>query len=315
MAKVWFLGEAVIDFVPVEVGSQSAYSPKCGGSPMNAAVACARQGAETGFLGGLSTDFFGDQLAAFLQARDVDISRAERRDDPTTLAFVELDGATPRYAFFNRESVTQRMSPDPGAFDHGPADILHIGSISLIENPGADNIKAFVAHRARDMLVSFDPNARPGMTSDVRDWRARVEALLRLSNVVKISDEDLDFLSPGESVDAFAARALANGTDLIVYTAGAEGATLYAPDGPVQRPAIAAELVDTVGAGDTVTGTFLANLVELGCSTSSDLRALSPETLGGLLTRALTAAALNCERSGCNPPTRDETLAAIADRA
>lgn len=309
MGKLWILGEALIDFVPTEAEGEHMFAPRCGGSPYNAAIAAARQGADTSFLGALSNDFFGEMLTAKLKEDGVDVTDAEKSAHPTTLAFVDFQGDEPRYAFFNRQSSTQLMAPDPALISPASADILHVGSISLIDNPGANNIRDFVTTMSSDMLVSVDPNARPSMTEDPDDWRQRIFSILNVANIAKLSDEDLEYLSPAASPDDFAARLLADGLGLVVITQGKDGVLGYTKNGKVHVPARLGELVDTVGAGDTVMGTLLASLQETDAATSLD--ELDTGALAEILTRCMVAACLNCAQSGCNPPTRAETFAKI----
>jgi len=313
VAKIWFLGEALIDFVPVGVEGETAYSPRCGGSPYNATIAAARQGADVGFLGAISTDIFGGRLADRLRGEGVDISRAERPDNPTTLAFVELDGAEPRYAFFNRMSATQLMAPDPTGFSPAKGDILHVGSISLIDTPGAENIRRFAKAMAGRVPVSVDPNARPGMTHDPDDWRRRLGDILSHACIVKLSGEDLAFLAPGTEAETFARSLIDSGAGLVVLTEGERGARAFTPSLSISVSALMGRMVDTVGAGDTVTGTILAALVGRGSTTREAVVALDEGDLRSLLERAMLAAFLNCERSGCDPPTKAE-IDSAADR-
>lgn len=313
MSKVWCMGEALIDFVPARtIEGDMSFAPRCGGSPYNAAIAAVRQGANVGFLGGLSRDMFGDQLVQYLQAEGIDVSQAERSEHSTTMAFVDLDGAEPRYAFFNRQSATQLFAPDPDQFECGAGDILHVGSISLIDNPGANNIRAFVEAVAPKMLVSIDPNARPSMTDDIEDWRERQRALLSVASIVKLSEEDLDFLTPGTRVETFVQDQFNAGVGLVVITRAEQGSWAFTPSGKAQSDIVPGPLVDNVGAGDTVTGTILSSLSANGLNRRDQIAALDSEQLEPILKRAMLAAALNCARSGCNPPSNADIDAALA---
>lgn len=304
MTKLWFLGEALIDFVPAQSTAGSAFAPRCGGSPYNAAKAAAQAGAEVGFLGAISSDIFGDKLAADLAAHGVDISRAPRVADATTLAFVDLESGEPRYAFFNALTATSRMAPDASTFAGAPGDVVHVGSISLIDQPGADNIAKFAEEVAGRATLAIDPNARPGMIEDAREWRARIGRLADLAGIVKMSSEDLSFLAPGMSASDFAAAQIARGTGLVVVTRGADGAEAFTARGRVSRSGHRVTVADAVGAGDTVTGFLLAGLAERQLTGRDALAALDSESLAPVLELALAAAALNCTETGCAPPDR-----------
>lgn len=306
MAKLWLLGEALIDFVPTASDGGEAFAPHFGGSPFNAAKAAALAGAEVGFLGAISTDMFGDRLLADLNAHGLDTVHTPRSDHASTLAFVELHDGNARYAFFNASSATSEMNPDPADFPGEPGDILGLGSISLIDAPGAGNITRYAAAVAERATLSIDPNARPGMTPNPEEWRSRIRELADLCGVVKISDEDLEFLSPGTAPSDFAAAQIARGTGLVTVTHGAEGAEAFTASTHVFRAPPKVEVADTVGAGDTITGFLLAGLAGEGLTTKDALNALPDETVGELLERAMFAAALTCTRVGCRPPTAAE---------
>ncbi|MEM9344629.1 MAG: carbohydrate kinase [Pseudomonadota bacterium] len=306
MAKLWFLGEALIDFVPMESGSVPAFASHCGGSPFNSAKAARLAGADVGFLGPISTDFFGDRLYSDLVAHGIDTGSTPRPDAPSTLAFVELQDGQARYAFFNTGSAITQLAPTLGEFPGQPGDILGLGSVSLVAAPGADNIARYAASVADRATIALDPNARPGVTPDPEDWRARVRSLADLAGVVKISDEDLEFLVPGTSATDFATAQLARGTSLVVVTRGAEGAEAFTPGTHLLRTPPKVDVADTVGAGDTITGFLLNGLSERGVTDRGALRMLAEETVADVLETAMTAAAITCTRVGCVPPTAQE---------
>jgi fructokinase len=316
MPKLWFLGEALIDFVPVPAPDGGpAYAPRCGGSPYNAAKAAALAGAEVGFLGALSTDLFGEMLAADLARHGIDTRAAPRLPAPTTLAFVDLQSGEPRYAFFNEGTATRRVAPDPAAFAPRPGDVVDFGSISLIDLPGADAIAAFAEAVAGRALVAIDPNARPGMTPDLPAWRRRIGRILAVADIVRLSVEDLVVLAPGESPAAFAAAQIARGARLVVVTHGAEGAEAWTAAAHVRVPGHRVEVADTVGAGDTLMGTLLAHLASGGHTHGGSLALLPEDALAAALRHAVAAAALNCMASGCAPPTPDAVAAFLTARA
>lgn len=315
MGTVWFMGEALIDFVPTTSPAGDAFAPRAGGSPFNAAKAAAQAGAKSGFLGAVSTDLFGERLIDDLKAYGVDTSNTPRTDDPCTLAFVELNDGVARYAFFNALSATALMDPDPKAFVPGQGDVLSFGSISLIDNPGADNITAFALAHADTTMIALDPNARPSMTPDVEDWRGRIEAIAAKAGVIRLSDEDLEFLAPGQLPADFAAEKLGEAAGLVVVTLGEKGALGFCADGMVEVEGQPAAIVDSVGAGDTLMGGMMAELMLRDLTTSAALTGLSCEALGEILRYGVTAAAMNCEQSGCAPPPRAEVLQRLASEA
>ena len=309
MTKVWILGEALIDFVPMTANGETVFAARNGGSPYNAAKAAARQGADVAFLGALSTDLFGDRLAEELAGEGIDTAMTPRLPNPTTLAFVELEAGEPRYAFFNAATATRMTDPQA---DLGEGNFLHVGSISLIDQPGADNIADFALRNAGRVVLSVDPNARPVMTPDVDDWRRRLLKLIDVAGIVKLSDEDLEFLVPGASAEEFADGLIGKGAALVVATTGEGGAFAKSAAAHVEVPGRRVRVVDAVGAGDTVTGTILAHLARHQLSSKDRIAALDAETLREILELATASAALNCTRSGCNPPTLEEAQAFVA---
>jgi fructokinase len=280
MPKLWFLGEALIDFVPVPAPDGGpAYAPRCGGSPFNAAKAAARAGAEVGFLGALSTDLFGEMLSADLALHGIDTHGAPRLPAPTTLAFVDLQRGEPRYAFFNEGTATRLVAPDAGSFAPGPGDVVDFGSISLIDLPGADAIADFAEAVAGRAAIAIDPNARPGMTPDLAAWRRRIGRILAVADIVRLSVEDLAVLSPGTAPTDFAAARISDGAGLVVVTHGADGAEAWTAAAHVHVPGHRVDVVDTVGAGDTLMGTLLAQLASGGHTGREALRHLPGEAL------------------------------------
>jgi len=303
---IWVLGEALVDFVPCEIDGRMAYLPQPGGSPLNAAKAAALAGAQVAFVGGISSDFFGDMLVSDLQRSGVDTRGAPRSNAPSTLAFVTLEGGHPRYAFFNNLTSTALVEPEPRAAALRRGDILSVGSISLIDRPGAENIAAEALAVAEGALLAFDPNVRAGMVKDGPDWTGRMERLFARAGLIKLSTEDLVVLRPGMAAAEFASLQIARGAGLVVVTDGASGAQAFGPNGTVALPAPQITLVDTVGAGDTLMGTLLADLCRRGASAPDALAGLSQEALRQILQRAIVAASINCTAAGCHPPTRAE---------
>ena len=315
MGRLFFCGEALIDFVPVTaVDGRTLFDAKPGGSPFNAAKAAALAGGEVAFVGAVSTDFFGDMLIGDLAAAGVDCAAAARLDAPTTLAFVDLSGADPRYAFFNTGSATVRMAPEAAALAAGPGDILNVGSIALIEPPGADRITEFALAVAERALLCIDPNARPEMIADHAAWARRIERLMAAAAIIRLSTEDIAAIAPGQGPNDFAAARLAAGAALVIVTDGAAGATAHTPAGRAHRPAPAVTLADAVGAGDVLNGAILARLSALNLTGRDDLAGMDSAALDDLLAHGVTAAAINCTRSGCAPPTGAEIAAARARR-
>ena len=301
-------GEALIDMLPRKTeDGEAGFAPYPGGSVFNTAVAAARLGVKTGFFSGLSTDLFGERLTAVLTAAGVDYGLAARSDRPTTLAFVTLTDGQARYAFYD-ENTAGRMLSEADLPDL-PEEVTAVffGGISLAVEPCAEAYATLAARAAPDRLVMLDPNIRPGFIADEARFRARMDRMLAVADIVKISDEDLEWLMGEGALADRAAEMLAKGPALILVTEGAEGVTAYGAGDPLRVPAETVEVADTVGAGDTFNAGVLAGLADAGMMEKAAVRAgLPPEVLQAALSLGVRAAAVTVSRAGANPPHRED---------
>lgn len=300
-------GEMLIDFIPTETKAGGlAYRPAVGGSPGNVALTLARLDVPAGFVGGLSTDFFGEQIAAMLTESGVSTAYVSRLDRPTMLAFVNLDGEEPRYAFYDAESSARnwRLAAMPAVGDD--VSTLHFGSLSLIRHPAAVEFADLMRREASRRVISFDPNIRASLVEDQRDYRSRLEEFFHGAHVIKLSEADLDWIAPAVPFEGLAQSWLGAQARIVVLTRGAEGATIYGRTGRVSLPAFPVDVADTVGAGDATMGGLLAALHDRGLLAPGRLDSLTEVTLAELLTFALAVAAVTCSRIGADPPRRAE---------
>jgi fructokinase len=299
-------GEALIDMLPrTSTAGEPAFSPYSGGAVFNTAIALGRLGAPAGFLSGLSTDLFGQQLMADLAASNVDTSLAVRSDRHTTLAFVKLTDGKAEYAFFD-EGTAGRMLAEADLPDI-PASVtaLHFGAISLIPEPCGSAYESLMRRVAGGPIVSFDPNIRPNFIPDRERHLARMRRMLGMSDIVKVSDEDLAWFGEGD-FNTVAPRWLSEGPKLVVMTRGGEGAVALAACGRVEVPAIRVTVADTVGAGDTFNAGLLDSLNRKGLLTREGLMRLTAAELADALAWAVRAAAVTVSRPGANPPWAHE---------
>lgn len=292
-------GEALIDMLPRQsTQGEPAFAPYAGGAVFNTAIALGRLGAPAGWFGGMSNDLFGQILADTLTASRVDYSRAARSDRPTTLAFVTLTDGQARYAFYDENTAGRMLSPDDLPALDG-VDALFFGGISLVADPAADAYAALCA-RAGDLPVMIDPNIRPGFITDEAAYRARLTAMLARADLVKISDEDMDWL--GTTPDTLRE----NGSAVVLVTRGAEGVDLHGGFGMASVPANKVAVVDTVGAGDTFNAGFLAGLHRAGLLSRDAIRGADASALEPAVTLGVRAAAVTVSRAGANPPWDSE---------
>jgi fructokinase len=293
-------GEALIDMLPRKTAAdEAAFAPYPGGSVFNTAVALGRLGAPVGWFGGLSDDLFGAMLAKALAASNVDAGLAARSQRPTTLAFVTLADGQARYAFYDENTAGRMLSEcDLPSLDEDIA-ALFFGGISLMVEPAADAFAALCTQTG-DRPVMVDPNIRPGFIADPDRYRDRLSAMLGRADIVKMSDEDADWLgmTPETLIGA--------GTALVVLTRGADGVTAFHGAARIEVPARRAEVVDTVGAGDTFNAGLLAGLWKNGLLSRGALRGVTPEALRPALELGVAAAAVTVSRAGANPPWASE---------
>lgn len=300
-------GEALIDFVPQE-GDELAYAPCTGGSPYNMAIAVSRLGAKAGFLGKISSDFFGNILFDRLLAEGVNTSLIRRSDRPTTLAFVGIErGREPRYAFYTNDSADRNLleTDVPESFSD-EVECLEFGSISLLLEPGARTIKNLIRREAGRRVISYDPNIRSMMVNDVEAFRKEVEELAALATIVKVSSADLQWLYPGRDREDSACVWLTGGARIVVVTRGKDGAVILTPDFRVESGEYPVEVIDTVGAGDSFHGALLVRLSQLGRLSVRCVENLTRTEALDALKFAIKASSLNCARKGADPPTMDD---------
>jgi fructokinase len=301
-------GEALVDLVPLSEGDEPTYVARAGGSSFNVAMGLGRLGVPVGFLGRVSSDPFGQMLRRRLLADGVDCRFMLQGDEPSMLAIVHLEpGAEPVYTFHGEGTADRLLR-----VEDVPADLprevaaLHLGSISMVREPGASAFEAILRRDHGRRVISLDPNVRPSLVGERSAYVARLEGWVSLADVVKVSRADLAWLYPETDPEAAAATWLARGPGLVVVTRGHDGSVgLTARD----RVAVAGTPVvvsDTVGAGDSFTSGFLAWLLVGGWLERARIREIPADALRDCLTFADRAAAITCTRAGAQPPTRAE---------
>ena len=298
-------GEALIDMLPrTSEQGEAAFAPHAGGAVFNTGVALGRLGVPTGFVCGLSTDMFGDQLLAVLEEAGVDLTHAPRLDLPTTLAFVQLIDGQARYAFFDENTALRGLRHDHVA--KAKAEAFIFGCISLIGDGCGEVYEALATREAAHSVIMLDPNIRAGFIKDDGPYRARLDRMIALSDIVKVSDEDLHWLAGDGDQATLAADILAKGPSLVCVTEGAKGVTGYHAGGAVFVPAAKAEVVDTVGAGDTFNAGLLAQLHNAGLLTKAAIAGLSEDQITDALALGAKCAGIVVSRAGANAPWAHE---------
>lgn len=300
--RVVIAGEALIDLI---IGRDASVTPAAGGGQYNAARAVARLGGNVQFLGRMSDDWFGRLLRGKLEADGVGLDLVVDTTDPTTLVLAEIDAAGVAHYHWYVEQTTvpgllladARRSLDPAP------DALHVGTLGLALEPIADSLAAIVAEVPDETFVMVDPNCRPTATPDYDRYRARMQRMLSRADVVKGSDEDFAYLALAETPAASARLLLDQGVGAVLVTQGGEPARGFCAGGDFAVPVPKVTVVDTVGAGDTFGGAFLAMWLERGFGRQELADAA---LLEDAVAFAVRAAAINCTRAGAEPPTRAE---------
>ncbi|MFH8980413.1 carbohydrate kinase family protein [Streptomyces varsoviensis] len=304
-------GEALIDLVPggsaPANGALPALLPQRGGGPYNTAVALGRLGSPTAFCSRVSTDAFGEALLTELRAAGVDVAPVQRGPEPTTLAVASIgaDGSA-GYGFYV-EGTADRLFELPAALPEGTR-ALSLGTCSLVLEPGASAYEALLRREAaRGVCTALDPNIRAGLIPDAAAYRARFRSWLPHVTLLKLSVEDAEWLADGTDLDAALADWLAAGPAAAVLTRGGDGLSVRTRDGAEHTvPGERVDVVDTIGAGDTVNAALLHRLAEHKALSPAEIASLDAGQWRDILGFAARAAAITCSRAGAQPPYASE---------
>ena len=276
--------------------------PVVGGGPANTAKALARLGHDVHFIDGISNDAYGVSARAELLRDGVNLDLALASDKPTCTATVTLDtagGASYEFLIDGTATFDFASSWLPDPYRYQP-QVLHIGTLVTMIEPGASALYDWAMQVAELAPIVFDPNIRPSVQPDRDLYEAAVEKWAALSAVIKVSDDDLAWLFPGQAIEDVANRWINDGAFLVVVTRGADGLVGYTADGCIEVPGVKVDVVDTVGAGDTVGAIVVEAMLAHG------LVELRGDRLRSVLTRAAAAAAITCSRKGAQPPYKHE---------
>lgn len=306
------VGETVVDLF--DPGDGSACLARPGGSPLNVSIGLARLGNPTAFVGRLSRDPLGTVLLRHLERSGVDTAHLVRAAESSTMALVELTDGQARYEFSVEGTADFQWSPGEVAVLPAGAGAVHFGSLASWLPPGDEVVNERMARlRATgSVLISYDPNARPALQGEAAAARAKVRRSAALAHVIKASVEDIGWLYGTDDPAPVVSDWLGQGAGLVVITDGGNGASAWVPGlPPVTRPAVPAQVADTVGAGDAFMSGLLDALARRGLATPRALaRLATPRTLAALLAAiiddAALVAAITCGRVGADPPTRAE---------
>ncbi|MFB7995370.1 carbohydrate kinase [Streptomyces sp. NPDC056002] len=299
-------GEALIDLVPRggaadDGGDLPALAPRLGGGPFNTAVAVGRLGSPVAFCSRVSRDAFGEALLGGLARAGVDVSYVQRGDEPTTLAVASIaaDGSA-GYSFYV-EGTADRLFSVPDRLPPGTRAVS-FGTCSLVLEPGASAYEELMrSASAQGVFTALDPNIRAGLIPDPDAYRARFKNWLPSTGLLKLSEEDAQWLggTPREW--------LASGPAAVVITRGGDGLTVFTRGGArYDVPGERVDVVDTIGAGDTVNAALLHGLAAWDALSVEAVAGLAEDAWHRLLRFAARAAAVTCSRAGAEPPYASE---------
>jgi fructokinase len=294
--SIWVCGEVLIDVLPT--------GPVVGGGPANTAKALARLGHDVDFIDGISSDAFGVMARKELERDGVGLALSLSSDKPTCTATVTLDAhGSASYEFLIDETATFDFAhswlPDP---ERLKPSVLHIGTLVTIVEPATTVLYEWAVKTAEFAPIVFDPNVRTSVVGDHTAYRAAVEKWVEISSVIKLSDDDISWLYPDESMDEVAQRWIANGASLVVVTRGAKGIIGYTEHGFEEVDGAKVSVVDTVGAGDTVGAILVEGIV------THSVDGLQGQVLNAVLHRAAIAAGITVSRAGAQPPRLHELI-------
>lgn len=299
-------GEALYDFFPsAETETGFTFDARIGGSPFNVAVGLCRLGCDAALFTGLSSDPLGRRLEQALKDEGVDTAYLVTKRNPTTLTLVGLDsGGVPHYSFYGDDAADGSIGETDLPMLPRSVDALHFGSYSLVVEPTGSSLLRFARHHHDKKLISLDPNVRLNVEPDVDRWRRRVEAFAKIADLIKVSEEDLESLFPGESVENAIHRWDSCRTRLIVVTRGSDGALVSLRGEMFETAGHAVAVADTVGAGDSFQAGLLCGLDEHGKASKSRFCEISLDECRKIIDFATAAAAMTCMRRGADLPRR-----------
>jgi fructokinase len=311
MPTIAVVGEVVADAVlpPDGIIDGAAHlTVHPGGGPANFAVALARLGTTARFAGRLSTGALGTLCRAKLEASNVDLSASEAAAEPATLAIARLDGSgAASYEFYTHGTADWAWTDESlaplvdGPFpSHERPLAIHTGTLALALQPSGRVIENLLARARSQLTTSVDPNLRT-LLVPVETYRAVIDRWARLSDIIRLSEDDLQQLWPHRSPEQAAAHLHSLGVALVVVSLGAGGAFASLRGEQVRVPIAPTQLVDTVGAGDSFHGGMMHHLAVAG-ALGGRLDALDLAGLTRALEFASRVSAINCSRAGANPP-------------
>lgn len=301
--KLCGIGEALIDFIPEVKGQRlkdvPSFTRVAGGAPANVVGAVTKLGIPSKFLTKLGDDPFGDYIVEVLEQAGIDTSQIKRDEEAeTALAFVSLASDGNRdFKFYRKNSADLRYSVydiEPDVLDD--CGMIHFCSVDLVKSPMKDAHKKLIdMANGKDVFVSFDPNLRFSLWDDLQELKETVNEFLPFADIIKISDEELEFITGHTDIKEAVSDLLNGRTKYVIYTKGKDGAEIYTKNGMTEALGYTIDVRDTTGAGDSFIGAFLYQLLR---DDVTDLEAVDFDTLRSYLDFANAYAAYTTTKEG-----------------
>ncbi len=306
---IGFLGEALIDLISGNDSNEPLFHYYCGGCALNAATAAARLNSEVTYIGKLSKDLFGQHMKTYFEKNNVKLipSLCEVEQN-SMIGFAKIDDSgAASYVFYTEGTTLSSLESDEllQAIDSIESlDYLHVGSVSVALEKSGNTILKTLKECKNLPFVFFDPNVRPTVIENFETYRERVLSIAAMSTMIKLSDEDLELLFPDVTQSEALSTLFTGATQHILLTMGKDGLRWLSRDNlDITVPAIDNPIVDTVGAGDTVSGATLTYLSEHSIKSSTKI---DEKCAKDIMEFAVRCAAVTTSRKGANPPRRDE---------
>ena len=297
--SIWVAGEVLIDMLP--------NGDVVGGGPANTAKALARLGYEVDFIDGISSDANGVNARKALERDGVGLALSLKSEKPTCTATLTLDShGGAQYEFFIKKTATFDFNtswlPDPSRLK---PSALHIGTLATIIEPGATALFDWAVRVGEFAPIIFDPNIRPSVLDDRAIYASAVEKWVSIASIIKVSDDDLKWLYPNETLDEVAHRWIEQGVSCVVVTRGVHGLIGFTEHGMEEVDGAKITVVDSVGAGDTVGAIVVEGVIQ------HSVAGLQGHVLNEVLHKAAIAAGITCSRAGAEPPYKHELIEAM----
>jgi len=300
-------GEALIDMIPGNTDdNQKSYIPKVGGAVYNTAIALGRMECKPFFLGSISKDVFGEMIQNDLKKSNVNTSLCTISDYNSTFAFATIKNGTTTYLFIDENSANRNIKLKNLEPIKEEITSLYIGGILLTSEPCGQEIEDFISKESHNKAVFFDPNIRPELIKNREKYMARFEKILSQSDIIKISEEDFEWLYPNKSIDEVSKEWLENNLSIVVLTKGSEGAFVKTNNFDVSSKGEKVDVLDTIGAGDIFNAAFLCSLQNSNVLNKNILTSIEPQTLKNALKFANKVAGISVQRVGANSPSLEE---------